>query len=640
MTDIKEENIFMIISGEFARTTIPTIHEMAQINTIYILCEDKVQHEQWAKQWPKVKGVFKDITSICEALKLVVQECDRNIISMSFIPLTDGIMNSNFDQLDSSFMYTQLLKEILLTIDFDQKNIDDFIKYCHKRFNDDIPKLRNVDMLEKEYHEHVPIWWYTSPYFLYQMLNHALRTMDVDLIINMGVFVRDLHEHIAQLYRTQYAEYGHTESFTVYRGQGLLYTDFNQLKKAKGGLMSFNNFLSTSLDREVSLAFAESNQSDPNMIGILFKIKIRPSISSTPFADVSDVCHFQAEKEILFSMHSVFRIEKIKEINGNNRLWQVDLISTNDNDPQLYALTERIREETLPNNKGWFRLSNFLFRVGEFDKAQQVCEFLLAQTPDDHEKAGIYHVLGWIKDEQRKYEEAITFYEKAIHIHEVILSPTDPDLGASYCNAGQVYEKIGKCTEALSYHKKALEISQKTLGSEHSGVASCLSGIALVYERMGKHSEALSYHEKALEIFKKTLSPIDPDLGKSYNNIGRVYNSMGNYSRAISFLEKAIHIKEKALRPNDPSLSCSYGNIGQAYYNMRDYSKALAFYEKELQINQQNLAPNHPDLAKSYDNIGNVYSNIGDYPKARSCYERAVDIGQQSLPSNHTELQK
>ena len=51
-----------------------------------------------------------------------------------------------------------------------------------------------------------------------------------------------------------------SQSFTVYRGQGLSKTDFDQLIKTKGGLMSFNNFLSTSINRKISLEFAEVMQ--------------------------------------------------------------------------------------------------------------------------------------------------------------------------------------------------------------------------------------------------------------------------------------------------------------------------------------------------------------------------------------------
>ena len=38
----------------------------------------------------------------------------------------------------------------------------------------------------------------------------------------------------------------------VYRGQGMLHADFEKMKNSKGALLSFNNFLSTSVDRDVS----------------------------------------------------------------------------------------------------------------------------------------------------------------------------------------------------------------------------------------------------------------------------------------------------------------------------------------------------------------------------------------------------
>ena len=56
------------------------------------------------------------------------------------------------------------------------------------------------------------------------------------------------------------------------------------------------------------------------MVGVLFQITIDSSISSTPFANVRGVSYFQDEEEILFSMHSIFRIGQIKQINGNDRL--------------------------------------------------------------------------------------------------------------------------------------------------------------------------------------------------------------------------------------------------------------------------------------------------------------------------------
>src|SRR5271167_4305292 len=55
ITDIKKEKIFLILSEAFFQTKVPVIHEMPQISFIYIFHRNKVQPEQWEKQWFKVK---------------------------------------------------------------------------------------------------------------------------------------------------------------------------------------------------------------------------------------------------------------------------------------------------------------------------------------------------------------------------------------------------------------------------------------------------------------------------------------------------------------------------------------------------------------------------------------------------------
>jgi hypothetical protein len=233
-----------------------------------------------------------------EVVKQDAQKCDQDTISISFVAANSEKLNQNLDQLDSTFMYTQILKEILLTINFEE-HIKTFTKYYREHFVDNTVQLDNIGEFEREYDKHCPVWWYTHKFCFYSLLNRALRMMEVDTIIKMGFFVCNLHEQITRLHSEQFSAHSHLQPFTTYRGQGLSETDFDRMLQTQGGLISFNNFLSTSKDPSVALGFAKSSVTNPTLVGIIFVINIDPSIQSTPYASIKHVSHYENEVEIL-----------------------------------------------------------------------------------------------------------------------------------------------------------------------------------------------------------------------------------------------------------------------------------------------------------------------------------------------------
>jgi tetratricopeptide (TPR) repeat protein len=637
--DTNNNKACMIISGSLGQQIVPRVHKMSQVDSIFIFCSNKKYHEQWTKDWAKIKGVFTEISPICEALKKATQQCEHNATPISFMATSgDDINQKKLDQLDCSFMYTQILKDILLTITFEPKHIQEYIEYCREQFADIEKKLTDVEELERDYHKNTPVWWYTCESFLYPMLNSALRLMDVGVMIKMGFFITDLHRQIQELHTEQFDDYTSATTLTVYRGQGMSEKDFQQMTKTKGGLMAFNSFLSTSKVCEVSLNFARRALSNPDIVGILFVMTIDPSQSATPFASINDVSFFKdREDEVLFSMHAVFRIRDIKSMDDNDRLYEVNLTLTNDNDKDLCALTDHIGEE-MEGSAGWDRLGQLLLKIRQSEKAEQVYEILLKQATNEIEIAYSYFRLGWAKDDQGEYKEALVLYEKSLAIRKQLLPPNHLDLTSCYGSIGGVYSSMGEYSKALSYYEKALAIRQQSLPPNHPDLASSYGSIGGVYSSMGEYSKALSYYEKALAIRQQSLPPNHPDLASSYGIIGGVYHDMGEYSKVVSYYEKAVAIRQQSLPPTHPDLATSYNNIGGVYEIMGEYSKALLYYEKTFEILQQSLPPNHPDLATSYNNIGNVYGQMGEYSKALSSHEKALVIKQQSLPPNHPDL--
>ena len=639
LQEIKDDKVCMIISGSLGKDIVPRVHGMFQVDSIFIFCGNKQYHEQWTKNWPKIKGVYTDIKLICGALKQSAKDCEQNSIGFAVVPSFNGASNVNLDRLDPMFMYTQILKEIILAIKFEQKHLFDFTDYCREIFEKNIgDQLRQVDTFEQRYQKETPIWWYTCESFLYPMLNRALRLSNIDAIIKMGFFIADLHRHIDKLHNEQFIRHNSNIIFTVYRGQGMSKDEFKEVSESKDDLFAFNTFLSTSLSENVAMGFAKRALKNPAMIGILFTMKINSRRSTTSFASVIGVSSVKQENEILFAMHTVFRIGDIKQMQDpTKRLFRVELELISDNDQDLQILTKRIREETFPYDYGWSRLGLLLQKLKKPKQAEEIYQFLLQQTTDETKNGWLYCRLGSCKQDQADYEEAIRLYKKSIEINE-IYSSNHPDLAILYNNIGLVYNDTGEYVKALSYYEKALAIRQRSLPTNHPDLAQSYNNIGLVYYNMGEYAKALWYYENALTIQQQSLPTNHPNLAGSYHNIGLVYCNMAEYAKALSYCEKAIAIQQQSLSHNHPDLAMSYNNIGLVYKNRAEYAKALSYYEKAIAIQQRSFLANHPDLAHSYNNIGLVYYKLGEYAKALWYYEKALAIQQQSLPTNHPNL--
>ncbi|CAF3452623.1 unnamed protein product [Rotaria socialis] len=152
ISNIEDEKVFLIVTDSLGRHRISDIeiHTWTQLNSIYVLNDRPITYEQWARVTSKVKGVYTQVDSICETLKVHLGQFDQVAISMSF---------NGFDPL---FMYTQLFTEALLEIeDDDDKSIKELTECCRRQ--GDIHK-DDINKVEREYHQHRPIWWYTTPY--------------------------------------------------------------------------------------------------------------------------------------------------------------------------------------------------------------------------------------------------------------------------------------------------------------------------------------------------------------------------------------------------------------------------------------------------------------------------------------------
>ncbi|CAF2683234.1 unnamed protein product [Rotaria sp. Silwood2] len=144
VSKFQNEKAFLIISGALCQTVVPRIHQITQVYSVYVFCRKQEKYEEWVKNWSKVKGIFTEITSICDLVRKSARQCDEDSVVISAV--------SSLNQIEPSFMYTQLFKESILKIVFDKKKaIHDLAEYARKNYAGNEEHLTIIDEFARDY---------------------------------------------------------------------------------------------------------------------------------------------------------------------------------------------------------------------------------------------------------------------------------------------------------------------------------------------------------------------------------------------------------------------------------------------------------------------------------------------------------
>ncbi|CAF0921532.1 unnamed protein product [Adineta steineri] len=546
----ENEIIFLIVSGTIGKLFVPRIHELISIDSIYIFCCNTNHHELWSNKYSKSKGkVFSEIFQLCQKLKQDIQHSQNNLIPIQIINNEEQL-----NHLEPNFMYSQLLKETLINIEYDENAKKDFIQFSRSQIDNlETDEMDIIEDIENNYEKYTPIWWYTRDCFIHKILNKALRTENIDILIKMAFFIRDLHQQIEQLYISQ-----KHDSFIVYRGQGMTICQFEKISNCKSKLISFQNFLSTSRNKQISLNFARNAIQKPGIRGIIFHMKIDSTIVniSSPYASINGLGYFDnKEEEILFSTHTVFRIENIQQIKNENNIWQIDLqLTTNQDDIQLEKLTKHLRQDIQSTTNPWENLANLFLTMRQFDKAQEIYENISQNiSQDDYQQlAFIYHQLGCVHNAKNNIEQALEYFHQSLYIkgNHAPNNYCGSQLADTYLNIGSIYHTQGNLDDALLYYQYALG----TNINDQIILASLYNNIGMVHKTQKDFSNAIKYFEKSLQIDLVRLPSTHPDLATTYSNLGSVYFALNDYINALSNYEKALRICRLSLPHDHPSL--------------------------------------------------------------------------------------
>ena len=636
-SDTSDQNrVFVIVSGSFGFDLLSQVCGLNCIMCSYIFCGNEALHTDWANKFVKIKGVFSDKKALfnrlsTDLLPYLVHQTPIHIFLAEKKQQSIHDLNGQ----TASFMWFNLILRIILLLqdnrDYQAKK--DLLEICRELYADDPIEEKRITHFENTY---IPgqgeaIHWYTGDNFLYRALNRAFRTNDIDIIFRFRYIIAELHEQLASLPRP-------TTSEPIYRGQLISTKELEILQKKNkdgNGIISMHTFLSTTTSFQQASGFAQIGMGDiPECLkSVVFAITVEDT--RLPFAHIDNFSTNPNEKEILFSVGAVFRIDNIEEFDCG---YMVYLTLTTEIEQQFDALLKCYTKE-IGQSPQLYQLASFLARKGDSLLAERYSQRILNDRNSiSHENMRIicFANLASIYLNRSDHTQAMEYVESIL----VILKQNNIDQNTAlfaecYAGISQILSGLGQPNEALEYSQRALSIALIVHPQDKDL-------IALIYNQLGDIYRALRDYSMALDSYTLSLKydinmARHVDLSNIYYNIGYLYIDLNQYETARVYFQEAQVIQKASLPPEHPAHSLCERGLAIAYLKSGDYHQALLMSQHSLDCALHEVPLDFYSVGTGYRELGRIFMTMGDYTQAESLYRKALQFYRKKS-TNHINI--
>jgi len=210
------------------------------------------------------------------------------------------------------------------------------------------------------------------------------------------------------------------------------------------------------------------------------------------------------------------------------------------------------------------------------------------------DNASEHHRLGNALRMERRFEQALTHYERTIE-----LAPRQS--GARF-GLGDLYLRAGRLEEAVATYRRGLELEPKHARG-HANL-----GLALL--RLERYDEAQPHLERSLELRARVAPGVGPtptELATPHVALADVLSQLGDLDGAIAHYERALAI--------DGSRARAGGNLGMALARAGRFEEARPLLEQALAGNRY-VAKLQAGMAMTFAGLGRQEDAIRHYRNA------------------------
>ncbi|MBL4710011.1 MAG: tetratricopeptide repeat protein [Flavobacteriales bacterium] len=197
--------------------------------------------------------------------------------------------------------------------------------------------------------------------------------------------------------------------------------------------------------------------------------------------------------------------------------------------------------------------------------------------------------IGLIYKNQKKYDQAIIFYNKALDIESMHL--------CAHIKMGTLYANLKQIDLSLSYFKKAIEIDNTSIEAN--------TGIGSIYYELQNYDKAESFFQIAIETDK---------------NYEHALNFLGNISLSRNRLKVAKDFFRRALNSNKKYAE-AYNNLAITYKKEKEHEEALSNFNKAISLNNAN--------PQFYFNRAELKCETQNFGKAKSDFQNCINHSKE-----------
>ncbi|WP_016953184.1 serine protease [Anabaena sp. PCC 7108] len=287
-------------------------------------------------------------------------------------------------------------------------------------------------------------------------------------------------------------------------------------------------------------------------------------------------------------------IEAMEEaIKLDQNLWQVYynisfiLVSQGKYELALSTIDMAINKQTKEIHRSYLLKSIILGQFQKHENALEAINLGIKAAEESHKPEPLlYLVSGYLLEKSKQYNEAISYYNKALEI--------DSQISEIYLNRGKIYGQQRRTDLEIADYTQAININPKfTQAYYNRGV---------VYDEQGENDLAIADYTQAIKI--------NPKFTQAYYNRGVVYDEQGENDLAIADYTQAIKLNNKYAE--------AYNNRAGIYRKTGKKDLAFSDYNQAINLN--------PKDERFYYNRGVIYGEQGKQDLAIADYTQSIKL--------------